>query len=76
MKLFQLINNNNNNNEITLYFLCFQWENNEPSMQVVDVVIDPHIAQHLRPHQREGVIFLYECVVGLRSFNGNGAVLG
>ncbi|XP_031557319.1 DNA repair and recombination protein RAD54B-like [Actinia tenebrosa] len=53
-----------------------QWENNKTSTQVVDVVIDPHIAQHLRPHQKEGVIFLYECVVGLRNFSGNGAILG
>jgi DNA repair and recombination protein RAD54B len=43
--------------------------------QIVDVVVDPFLAQHLRPHQREGVKFLYECVMGLREFNGQGAVL-
>ena len=32
--------------------------------EVVDVVVDPYLAQHLRPHQREGVQFLYECVMG------------
>lgn len=41
----------------------------------MDVVVDPHVSQHLRPHQREGVVFLYECVMGLRNFNGNGAIL-
>ena len=30
------------------------------------VVVDPYIGRHLRPHQRDGVRFMYECVVGLR----------
>ena len=30
------------------------------------VVVDPCISARLRPHQREGVAFLYECVMGLR----------
>lgn len=43
--------------------------------QIVDVVVDPILCKHLRQHQREGVQFLYECVMGLRSFNGEGAIL-
>ncbi|KAL4895630.1 SNF2 family N-terminal domain-containing protein [Aspergillus ambiguus] len=43
--------------------------------QIVDVVVDPILARHLRPHQREGVKFLYECVMGMRGFNGEGAIL-
>ncbi|KAL2006487.1 hypothetical protein VTN00DRAFT_9155 [Thermoascus crustaceus] len=43
--------------------------------QIVDVVVDPLLAKHLRQHQREGVKFLYECVMGMRSFNGEGAIL-
>ncbi|KAG9246250.1 SNF2 family N-terminal domain-containing protein [Calycina marina] len=43
--------------------------------QIMDVVVDPFLSQHLRPHQREGVKFLYECVMGLRDFNGQGALL-
>lgn len=43
--------------------------------QIVDVVVDPLLAKNLRPHQREGVRFLYECVMGMRSFNGEGAIL-
>src|SRR5436190_1507707 len=43
--------------------------------QVVDVVLDPLLGKHLREHQREGVKFLYECVMGMRPFNGEGAIL-
>ena len=43
--------------------------------QVVDVVVDPIITKHLREHQREGVKFMYECVMGLREFEGQGAIL-
>ncbi|KAJ5925906.1 DNA repair and recombination protein [Penicillium verhagenii] len=43
--------------------------------QIVDVVVDPLLTKSLRPHQREGVQFLYECVMGMRSFNGEGAIL-
>lgn len=42
---------------------------------IVDVVVDPILAKHLREHQREGVKFLYECVMGMRDFNGQGAIL-
>ncbi|GAB1599245.1 DNA repair and recombination protein RAD54B-like [Argonauta hians] len=52
-----------------------QWHHNKNSLVIVDVVVDPYIAQHLRPHQREGIIFLYECVMGMRDFKGNGAIL-
>ena len=43
--------------------------------QIVDVVLDPFLGKHLMEHQREGVTFLYECVMGLRDFNGQGALL-
>jgi DNA repair and recombination protein RAD54B len=42
---------------------------------IVDVVLDPFLGQHLRQHQRDGVQFLYECVMGMRDFNGQGALL-
>ena len=42
---------------------------------LVDVVVDPILVKHLREHQREGVKFLYECIMGLRGFNGQGAIL-
>ncbi|KAJ5378596.1 DNA repair and recombination protein [Penicillium cosmopolitanum] len=43
--------------------------------QIVDVVVDPLLTKNLRQHQREGVRFLYECVMGMRDFNGEGAIL-
>ena len=43
--------------------------------QIVDVVVDPILTQHLRDHQREGVKFMYECVMGMRDFDGQGAIL-
>ncbi|KAI4129413.1 MAG: hypothetical protein LQ338_002253 [Usnochroma carphineum] len=43
--------------------------------KVVDVVVDPILSHHLREHQREGVKFLYECVMGMRDFEGQGAIL-
>lgn len=43
--------------------------------RIVDVVVDPYLTQHLRPHQREGVKFLYEAVMGMGGFKGQGAIL-
>ena len=43
--------------------------------RIVDVVVDPLISKHLRDHQREGVKFLYECVMDIRDFGGQGAIL-
>ncbi|KAG0271153.1 DNA repair and recombination protein rad54b [Linnemannia exigua] len=42
---------------------------------LVDVVVDPLLGQYLRPHQREGVRFLYECVMQMKDINGQGAIL-
>lgn len=42
--------------------------------QIVDVVVDPVLGRHLRDHQREGVQFLYECVMGMRC-EGEGAIM-
>lgn len=43
--------------------------------KAVDVVIDPIISRYLRPHQKEGVKFLYECIMGMKEFEGQGAIL-
>ncbi|KAI5475533.1 DNA repair and recombination protein RAD54B [Pseudohyphozyma bogoriensis] len=40
---------------------------NKKQARVVDVVLDPIIAEQLRPHQVEGIKFMYECVMGMRS---------
>jgi len=46
-----------------------------PGTLVKDVVVDPALSCKLRPHQREGIKFLYNCVMGFNSFAGNGAIL-
>ncbi|XP_030847505.1 DNA repair and recombination protein RAD54B isoform X1 [Strongylocentrotus purpuratus] len=52
-----------------------QWQNNQRNDSIVDVVVDPHLVSKLRPHQQKGVIFLYECIMGLRQYEGCGAIL-
>ncbi|TPX35085.1 hypothetical protein SmJEL517_g02501 [Synchytrium microbalum] len=49
----------------------------EPHKQypIVDVVVDPSLAAHLRPHQVEGVRFLYECVMGMKTPSSMGCIL-
>ena len=39
------------------------------------VQVDPMLTKFLRPHQREGVQFMFECVTGLRDFGGQGCIL-
>ncbi|XP_027143114.1 DNA repair and recombination protein RAD54B [Larimichthys crocea] len=52
-----------------------QWSNNKLGLPVVDVVVDPYLTTHLRPHQRDGLLFLYECVMGMRAVACHGAIL-
>uniref|UniRef100_A0A3B4XP62 RAD54 homolog B n=1 Tax=Seriola lalandi dorsalis TaxID=1841481 RepID=A0A3B4XP62_SERLL len=52
-----------------------QWSNNKSGLPVVDVVVDPYLTTHLRPHQRDGLLFLYECVMGMRAVGRYGAIL-
>ncbi|XP_056130294.1 DNA repair and recombination protein RAD54-like [Lampris incognitus] len=41
----------------------------------VHVVVDPVLGNVLRPHQREGVRFLWECVTGRRIANSYGCIM-
>ncbi|KAG0589830.1 hypothetical protein KC19_1G051700 [Ceratodon purpureus] len=41
----------------------------------VPVVVDPYIASKLRPHQKDGVKFMYECIMGLKSKSYCGCLL-
>ena len=43
--------------------------------QIVDVVVDPLLTKNLREHQRAGVAFMYECVMGMKNYDGEGAIL-
>jgi DNA repair and recombination protein RAD54 and RAD54-like protein len=49
------------------------WRDPGDDSNVVQVI--PQLACRLRPHQREGVQFLFECVMGLRGFEGEGCIL-
>ncbi|ETN66628.1 DNA repair and recombination protein RAD54 [Anopheles darlingi] len=48
--------------------------NNE--LTVADVQVPACLARHLRPHQRDGVAFLYECVTGMRMMEPPGGYYG
>ncbi|XP_062508935.1 DNA repair and recombination protein RAD54B-like isoform X2 [Corticium candelabrum] len=52
-----------------------QWEFNKKGLLLVDVVVDPHLSNQLRSHQRDGTVFLYECIMSMRPFSGQGAIL-
>lgn len=48
------------------------WKHESASHQI-EVI--PELCCKLRPHQREGVQFLFECTMGLRGFDGQGCIL-
>jgi len=41
----------------------------------VAVVVDPLLTKVLRPHQREGVKFMYDCVTGVKISDYNGCIM-
>ena len=45
----------------------------EAGAEVIEV--PPILCQWLRPHQREGVQFVFECVYGMKDYGGTGAIL-
>ncbi|EGF98460.1 uncharacterized protein MELLADRAFT_79688 [Melampsora larici-populina 98AG31] len=48
---------------------------NPKDIPVVDVVVDPLILRFLRPHQVDGVKFMYECTMGMRGHEAQGCIL-
>ncbi|KAM3582596.1 DNA repair and recombination protein rad54b [Umbelopsis sp. WA50703] len=48
---------------------------NKRNRPLVDVVVDPIIGQHLRDHQREGIVFMYECLMDMKNYGGEGVLL-
>ena len=45
------------------------------SLSLSLVVVDPVLSKVLRPHQREGVKFMWDCVVGDRIPNNFGCIM-
>ncbi|VDM35104.1 unnamed protein product [Hydatigera taeniaeformis] len=43
--------------------------------RLVHVVVDPILSKYLRPHQREGVKFMYDCVTGARIADNYGCIM-
>lgn len=49
------------------------WQNPNDAEHKIEVI--PSLAVKLRPHQREGVQFLFDCTMGMRGFEGQGCIL-
>ena len=47
----------------------------DDTKRLVHVVVDPVLCAVLRPHQREGVKFMYDCVIGKRIDGFNGCIM-
>ncbi|TKR93524.1 hypothetical protein L596_007960 [Steinernema carpocapsae] len=47
----------------------------DETKKLVHVVVDPMLGNILRPHQREGVKFMYDCVTGVRIQDFNGCIM-
>ncbi|EDO07318.1 SNF2 (DNA repair and recombination) N-terminal domain family protein [Babesia bovis T2Bo] len=41
----------------------------------VKIEVDPMLSRFLRDHQRQGVQFVFDCLMGLKEFNGQGCIL-
>ncbi|KAG2487885.1 hypothetical protein HYH03_013467 [Edaphochlamys debaryana] len=56
-----------------------QWKGGQGKLRdgkpVTPVVVDPFLGRHLRPHQEEGVRFMYEATMGLRTPDKTGCIL-
>ncbi|WWC86136.1 uncharacterized protein L201_001007 [Kwoniella dendrophila CBS 6074] len=55
--------------------LLMEMRKKNPDLDVVDVVIDPILGTLLRQHQKEGVKFLYSCVMGYTAAEAEGCIL-
>ena len=52
-----------------------QLTNNTSKKPVVDVIVAQHLTNVLKDYQKEGVKFLYSCVMGITSENFKGCIL-
>ncbi len=47
----------------------------DPTKSPIHVVVDPMLTKVLRPHQREGVKFMYDCVTGVTIPGSFGSIM-
>lgn len=52
-----------------------EWTEDVAPENETEVLVDACLANVLRPHQRYGVVFLYECIMGMKIPNYFGAIL-
>lgn len=52
-----------------------QLTNNTSKKPLVDVIVAQHLTNVLKDYQKEGVKFLYSCVMGITSENFKGCIL-
>lgn len=50
------------------------WESTDTENPPPPIVVEMFLCKWLRPHQRDGVRFMAECVTGQRDFEGNGRI--
>lgn len=50
------------------------WSSSDNEQKRV-IEVDSMLTKWLREHQRQGVSFIFECLMGLRDFDGNGCIL-
>ncbi|XP_069701222.1 DNA repair and recombination protein RAD54B-like isoform X2 [Periplaneta americana] len=52
-----------------------QWQHNPDHLPVTDVKVDMFLTRVLRTHQRLGVVFMYQCVMGMQKLGYYGSIL-
>lgn len=48
---------------------------NKSGKPIVDVYVDSFITKQLRTHQKEGISFMYKCIMGFQHEFGHGVIL-
>ena len=52
-----------------------EWSSGEHDQKIHEVSVDCCLVSVLRPHQREGVVFMYKCIMGMNDPRYLGAIL-
>ena len=55
--------------------LDIEWFQDNDQRKIHEVSVDGCLASVLRPHQREGIVFMYKCIMGMNDSHFQGAIL-